>query len=175
LQSDAVLVPASKSVGVDVLDLRAAVTVTADGNLLTVRGAGDSAEDAQAEVQAVLDAYAGVVTSELSAGFTTQAGLVQSQIDQVRAALGTVGPADPLATGLSSQLAGLISQQALLSAKASTVPSPVSVLESASEPVEPSSASPMTLGVVGGGLGLLAGIAVVLLSRFVRLRGPARP
>jgi uncharacterized protein involved in exopolysaccharide biosynthesis len=175
LMSDEVLVPASEVAGVDVTDLREAVAVSVDGNLMTVRAQGASAGAAQSEVQAVLDTYVGAVSAELSTGFAAQAALVQAQIDQVRGALGTVGSGDPLASGLSSQLAGLISQQALLSAKAAAAPSPVHVLESASEPKEPSSASALTLGIVGGGLGLLAGVAVVLLTRFVRLRGTARP
>ncbi|WP_210509259.1 hypothetical protein, partial [Naasia sp. SYSU D00057] len=175
LMSDAVLVPVSESLGVDLVDLRETFAVSVDGNLLTVRGQAASADAAQAQVQAVLDSYVTAVSSGLANDFSAQAALVQVQIDQVRAALGTVGSGDPLASGLSTQLAGLISQQALLTAKAAAVPSPVDVLEPASLPAEPSSASAVTLGIVGAGLGFLVGVAVLLLMRFVRLRGPARP
>jgi hypothetical protein len=174
LTSDAVLVPAGKSLGVGVADLRSALTVSVDGNLLTVRGDAASAAAAQAQVQAVLDSYVGVVKAGLSGDYTAQAALVQAQIDQVRGALGALSSTDPLAAGLSSQLAGLISQQALLTAKAAAVPSPVGVLQPASLPKEPSSASAVTLGIVGASLGFLVGVAVLLLMRFARLRGPAR-
>lgn len=173
LMSDEVLGSAGDAVGLDADDLRDVVAVSVDGNLLTVRGSADSGAAAQREVQAVVDSYVAVVTKDLSDGFTSQAALVQAQIDEVRGALGTVGPSDPLASGLSSQLSQLISSKALLSAKAAAVPVPVDVVEPASLPVKPSSASAVTLGVLGGGLGVLAGVAVVLLSRFVRLRGAA--
>jgi uncharacterized protein involved in exopolysaccharide biosynthesis len=163
--SDAVIIPVSEQLDTSVKELRKAVSasVEAGSTLMTVSAEADSASEAQTIATAVVAAYSESVESTIAAQYTGQSEALSDSIARVRKELDDVEAESALESSLASQLATLTSQQEQLNAKAAAAPTPLSLIQEASLPEEPSNLSPLVLAIVGGGIGFLIGAVVTAM------------
>jgi uncharacterized protein involved in exopolysaccharide biosynthesis len=177
VESDGVIDPAAKKLGMTSTALRASLTVAvaSGATVLNIDADSESATTAQAIAAAVADSFSASVSSNVKAQYTAQADALQASIDDLTNRINGLRPTDPLASSLSGQLATVVAQQDLLRARAKSPTTPLSVLQQPVVPPKSSSLPPLTLAILGAALGFLIGLAIVALLRFRATSAARRP
>ena len=177
VESDGVIDPAAKTLGMTSTALRESLTVTVASGATALDIDADSKSDtkAQAIAAAVVQSFSTSVSSSVKAQYTAQANALQSSIDDLTNRTNGLRPTDPLTSSLSGQLATVVAQQDVAKAKANTPTTPLSILKQPIVPPKPSSLPPLTLAILGAALGLLIGLAIIALLRFRATSAARRP
>lgn len=177
VESDGVIDPAAKTLGMSSKALRESLTVTvaSGATALDIDADSTSATTAQEIAAAVVHSFSASVSLSVKAQYTAQANALQSSIDDLTNRTNGLRPTDPLASSLSGQLATVVAQQDVAKAKANTPTTPLSILKQPIVPPKPSSLPPLTLAILGAALGLLIGLAIIALLRFRATSAARRP
>ncbi|GAA4674640.1 GumC domain-containing protein [Frondihabitans cladoniiphilus] len=173
VQSDSVIDPAAKKVGLTATRLRSDIEVLpgSSASEFLVSSTAKTARDAQDLTKAVVDSYAAQTRATISGQLTAQASALQGPINTLTAQLANLPSTSPLADAVATQLSQDIAQQQSLQSGSSGVTTPLSVTQAASLPTSPSSKSPKTMAVIGGAVGFVIGIGIAVL---VSLRRDSR-
>lgn len=165
IQSDDVVDPAAKSLGMSSNDLRSIMTVSLGSNAseMVISATGATAARANAATKAIVSAYVDANRADLGAQYTAKADALQAPIDALTARVDALAGNSALGQSLAGQLSDDIAQQVSLRAQSEDPATPLSVTQAASLPLSPASASAATLAVVGAAIGLVVGAGLVML------------
>ena len=194
IASDAVIGAVSDDLGVDVDDVRDAISTTvADGSsLITISAKSDTADSAMQIAAAVTNAYVQYLATSGADSLTARADALQTTIDRQNAQLTTLtaqlndqtnqletvdtasstyavlqGQVTQLSgqvSDLTGRIADVVDQQESLRAAAEIYPGAARVLQQAELPTAPSSFSLPVTVVLGAGLGILVAGCVIGLQ-----------
>lgn len=166
--SDDVMTPAAQELGMTAKALRADVTATGstDTNQLAITATATAPDRAKAIADEVVSAYQKEVRATFTAQYKEQAAALGDSIDELQLKIdATPASSASLSDNLSAQVATLTTQQVTLLSLAADPQIPVTVLREPIADANPAGPSVATLGVLGGGLGLLIGLALFALFR----------